>query len=203
MVAWASSTKLPSCGTLPSAAPVVCSLLSAILFLVDSLNPTLWSLESISQDMHSSGWGVQGCSTDCSYRSSSVLLPQTSFAAFQSPDAPKVPLCPHLPPCHEWALLSWEPLFSFRSPSGVPVPFHFHFSPRFPSFLCPICRKFSYVLHAGIFLVLLGVWGPPLVFSRCSVTAVLMYSWYTCEEMLTSYPHIPPCFRSSSLSFYI
>ena len=66
----------------------------------------------------------------------------------------------------------WEPLLSSSSPSrgagSVSLPF-------FLSFILPGC--------AGIFLVLLAIWGPLLVFSRCSVRTVsfvdvfLMYFW--------------------------
>ena len=75
-----------------------------------------------------------------------------------------------------WAGLFWvqEPLFTFSSPPGVLVPSCFLFSFFLPFILC------SYV---GIFLVLLGVRGLPLVFSRCSVKFIpfvdvfLIYLW--------------------------
>ena len=104
--------------------------------------------------------------------------------------------CPQSLPASESFPISQ--LFGLSSPSAPPQGCQ---SLSTSTFLPPFLL--SYVLPVGSFLVLLGVWGPPLVFSRCSVRVVLMYSWYTCEEMLTSYPHIPPCSRSFSLSFYI
>ena len=75
--------------------------------------------------------------------------------------------------------LPWiqEPLPSFSSPPEAQVPFHF-LSSSFSLLL-------SFVLpsYAGIFLVLLGVQGPLLVFNQCSLRIVpfvdvfLMHLW--------------------------
>ena len=90
-------------------------------------------------------------------------LPQTScHALLQAPEAPLLflmitLLVRGLP----WV---WEPLFSFSSPRGtgpIPLPLFFSF---FLSFIL--------LSYAGIFLVLLGVRGPLLVFSSCSVRIV-------------------------------
>ena len=70
----------------------------------------------------------------------------------------------------------WDPLLSFSSPSrGV------------GSISCPFILSFIRPGCAGIFLVLLAIWGPLLVFSRCCencfICIFLMWERWT--------PHLP------------
>ena len=114
---------------------------------------------------HFSGWDTQGCGSDTLFRSHSVL-PATVWLLHSPQNPRRSPSVPadllsvrRLPQMR-------EPLLSFSSPQGCrsrPV------SSPLPFFLV-----LSFVLpgYVGIFLVLLGVRRPLVVFSGCSVRIV-------------------------------
>ena len=116
----------------------------------------------LHQWTHISGWGTQGCGTDHLCRSHSVLLvtDQLLCSPLIAPEAPLLSQLISLPV--RGLPQMWETLVSFSSPKGVQVPLRFISS--------PFSLLFSFVLpgYAQIFLVLLVVRGPLLVFSWCS-----------------------------------
>ena len=124
MVARAPSTKLPSCGALPSAASgcvltaLNCSL-PGQLSKPHSLVPRVHLTRTHIAQAEVCGAAAQtipiGLTQSC--------LPQISFIAFQSPDAPKVPLCPYLSPCCEWAFLSVGASLLLQLPLSGASPF--------------------------------------------------------------------------------
>ena len=151
----------------PTAVPSLC-LLSKPHVPEPSLHP--------QYQTHISGWGVQGCGMDPQWRSYTVL-PATD-RLLQCPLSPQIfHSVPADLPASEGAFLSvgTSPLLQVppkRCRSHPVFSFLLFF---FPFFILPGCL--------GIFLVLLGVQGPLLVFSRCSVRivpfvdVVLMYLW--------------------------
>ena len=98
------------------------------------------------------------------------------IASFSS-DPPKVPFCPSWLPHHEWAFLSVgaSPYLQFPTSSAGLL--------LFPLFFLFFFLFFIITGQVRIFLILLGVWGLPLVFSWCFLRIVpfigvfLMLAW--------------------------
>ena len=111
-----------------------------------------------------SGCCVQCCGMDHLFRSHSVL-PATNVLMGSCPSPWSSPSVPAALPASEGHPQMWKPLLSFSSPPGAQVLSCF-LSSSF--FLLP----FVLLGYVGIFLVLFGVRGPLLVFSRCSVRIV-------------------------------
>ena len=177
MVAQAPSTHFSSCGA-PYCCPFRLSLHSQQLLppWVCSPNPTFQHpTPSAPGDTRLRLWCIELCHGPSAW----VLLcpachwPVAAFLSNPSLSQLIFPL---------GRGLSWvrEPLLFFRSPPGVQAPAHF---------LCSLFISFVLPSYMGSFLVLLGVQGPLLVFSWCSVRAVpfvyifLMYLWWEANSM--------------------
>ena len=155
MLTGASSTNFPSCGT-PHSCPFRLSLLGQQPSLpwVHSQNPMFQhSAAPPHQQTHVSGWGIQGYGMDHPCRSYSVL--------------------PDLPTSEGASVSAYtSPAFQFSSRGAGLILFPLFF---FLSFILLSC--------VGIFLIFLGVQGPLLLFSRCSVRTAqfvdtfLMHLW--------------------------
>ena len=119
------------------------------------------------QRTHVLGWGTQGFGMDHVHRSQSVL-PAIDWSLYSPPIAPEAPLVSQLISLLVRGLPRMqEPLLSFSiPPPGAYIPSHF-LSSSFSLLL-------SFILpgYMGIFRVFLGVRGPLLVFSQCSVRIV-------------------------------
>lgn len=109
------------------------------------------SIPDLHSWTHVSGWGTRGCGMNCLCRCHSVL------------PVPKArPLSPLISLLVRGLPQMQEPLLTFSSSPGVHVP---------SNFLSSFSFLYTLVLPSsvGIFLVLLGVRGPLLVFNGCPV----------------------------------
>ena len=117
------------------------------------------SIPDLHSWTHVSGWGTRGCGMNRLCRCHSVL------------PVPKArPLSPLISLLVRGLPQMQEPLLTFSSSPGVPVP---------SNFLSSFSFLYTLVLPSsvGIFLVLLGVRGPLLVFNGCPVELFHLYMY--------------------------